>query len=300
MRTILFSILLSFSIVGSAQSIIILGTTQDGGFPHIGCMEECQLAYKYPGMKRYVASIAITDKESGKWWLIDATPDLDDQLKLFQDLTEGKYPYLPEGIFLTHAHIGHYSGLMLLGREALGVKKVKVYSLPRMKTFLETNGPWSQLVELGNIQLEEINADVPIKVSEEIAILPFLVPHRDEFSETAGYRIDFKESSALYIPDIDKWNKWDRDIVKLVKQVDHAFLDASFYEEGELPNRAMSEIPHPFVTETMALFNDEPNEVRSKIKFIHFNHTNPVLFLDNARQKAKEKGFNMAEQGDIY
>ncbi len=286
--------------MASTQNILVLGTTQDGGFPHIGCEAECQLAYKYPGMKRYVASIAFIDETSGKWWLIDATPDLDDQLKLFQDLTGGTYPYLPEGIFLTHAHIGHYAGLMLLGREALGAKNVRVYTLPRMKTFLESNGPWSQLVELNNIRLEEMKPDTTLDVSEEISIRPFLVPHRDEFSETAGYQITFKESSALYIPDIDKWSKWDRDIVSLVRDVDHAFLDASFYEEGELPNRSMSEIPHPFVTETMALFSNESDEVRAKIKFIHFNHTNPVLFLDNARQKAREKGFNMAEQGDIY
>ncbi len=283
-----------------AQNIIVLGTAQDGGFPHIGCTAECQGVYKYPSMERYVTSLAIVDEEAKKWWLLDATPDLDDQLRLFQELTNKKYPYLPDGIFLTHAHMGHYSGLMLLGREALGAKNANVYAMPRMKKFLEENGPWSQLVELKNIVITELAADESKMINENIAITPFLVPHRDEFSETVGYHISLYGQTSLFIPDIDKWSNWERNIVEEVKKVDHAFLDASFYADGELPNRSMAEIPHPFVVETMKLFQNESEEVKAKIKFIHFNHTNPVLFSYDARKKAKEKGFTMAEQGDIY
>eukprot|EP00957_Ditylum_brightwellii_P156501 11911053-Ditylum_brightwellii.AAC.1 len=62
----------------------------------------------------------------------------------------------PDGIFLTHAHIGHYTGLMYLGREALGAVDVPVYAMPRMRSFLKNNGPWSQLVSLGNINIQNL------------------------------------------------------------------------------------------------------------------------------------------------
>ena len=43
----------------------------------------------------------------------------------------------PKGIFLTHAHIGHYSGLIHLGKEALGAKGISVYAMPKMSFFLK-------------------------------------------------------------------------------------------------------------------------------------------------------------------
>ena len=113
----------------SQQHVIVLGVAQDGGFPHIGCFRACRLAHSDPTLSKYVVSLALVDSVNKKWWLFEATPDMDRQLQYFQDLTNQQYPYLPEGIFLTHAHIGHYTGLMFLGREALGAKGIKVYAI---------------------------------------------------------------------------------------------------------------------------------------------------------------------------
>ncbi len=296
----LFLVAQSLILVGQVSYIQVLGIAQDGGFPHIGCQNECQLAFKDPSLKRFVVSLALVDEKSGKWWMFEATPDFDDQLQYFRELTNGEFDYLPEGIFITHAHIGHYTGLMSLGREALGAKGVKVYILPKMKAFLERNGPWSQLVTLGNIQLVELSNGGITQLTDEIGVESFTVPHRDEFSETAGFKIRTSSSSYLFIPDIDKWSKWERDVVKEVKLVDFAFLDGSFMDDGELPNRSMSEVPHPFVPETMELFEREPNKVKEKLHFIHFNHTNPILFDPMKRQEVKERGFSIAEQGKVY
>ena len=86
----------------------------------------------------------------------------------------------------------------------------------------------------------------------------------------------------------------------MVKDVDYAFLDATFLKEGEIPNRPMFEIPHPFVEETMLLFENESEATKSKISFIHLNHTNPLLFSDKAKTDVQSKGFNIAEQGKTY
>lgn len=296
---LLFSVIL-LSFEASSQQIIVLGVAQDGGFPHIGCQNECQQAHQDPSMARFVTSLALVDSVSKKWWLFEATPDMDVQLQYFQELTEGAYPYLPEGIFLTHAHIGHYTGLMYLGREALHAFNVQVYGLPRLMTFLNRNGPWDQLVKLRNIETNPMRDNVPVMITNEIAVVAKKVPHRDEYSETAGFFIYTPGKTFLFIPDIDKWKKWDKSIVKEVRSVDHAFLDATFYADGELPNRAIDEVPHPFMTETMELFKNESLLTKGIIKFIHFNHTNPMLFDESKRQEVRNKGFGIAEQGKTY
>ena len=297
---LLVAVFLVLNYDASAQKVVVLGTAQDGGFPHIGCQKECQLAYENPVMKRYVVSLALVDEQSQQWWLFEATPDIRDQLQLFQELTGGRFDYLPNGIFLTHAHMGHYTGLMQLGREALGADRVPVYSLPKMKSFLENNGPWSQLVDLENISMVQLDTNESLILNENISIQTYRVPHRDEFSETAGFEIRTNDKNYLFIPDINKWELWEESILDKVSQVDIAFLDASFLANGEIPNRDMSEIPHPFVTETMELFEKESTALKSKVHFIHFNHTNPLLWDQKTIDQVKDAGFNVTEQGEIY
>ena len=135
------------------QYLTILGIAQDGGFPHIGCQKEC-CANFYNGnyKKKKVVSLGLVDLQNKQKWIFEATPDMSTQLA---DLEQNhlKKNHIIDGVFLTHAHIGHYTGLMYFGREALGKQGTKVYAMPKMKTFIETNGPWSQLIKIKNIEI---------------------------------------------------------------------------------------------------------------------------------------------------
>ena len=135
------------------------------------------------------------------------------------------------GIFLTHAHIGHYTGLMHLGREVMGSRGMPVYAMPRMRSFLSGNGPWSQLVDLGNIELRALEGEDPTSLGEGVTVRAMPVPHREEFSETVAFRIDRGERSVLFLPDIDKWERWDTDINQLLLEVDVAFVDGTDQED---------------------------------------------------------------------
>ncbi|HUS87001.1 MAG TPA: MBL fold metallo-hydrolase [Bacteroidales bacterium] len=286
--------------VSSGNHLIVLGVAQDGGYPHIGCQKECcDRAWSDSELKRYVVSLALADPVAQKWYLFEATPDIKEQLQLFRSITGAQYNYLPDAIFVSHAHIGHYTGLFQFGRESMNTLGLPVYVLPRMKSFLEENGPWSQLVSLNNIFLCEVKDGGNISLAENINIKLLTVPHRDEFSETGGYLIDTDNIDYLFIPDIDKWEKWDKDIIGLVKTVDVAFLDGTFCNIDELSGREMSEIPHPFISETINLFKLQNKETKEKIHFIHFNHSNPVLWKD-AENMVTDAGFNIAIQGTKY
>ena len=273
--------------------MIILGTLQDGGSPHLGCEKDC---CKTINPDKKVISLGLIDPGNGKRFLFEASPDIATQLKSLNDAVPGKTSIAPDGIFLTHAHIGHYAGLMFLGREAMNSKDVPVHAMPKMKMFLENNGPWSQLVSLNNIRINPMSEGKWEDISPTLKVKPLLVPHRDEFSETVGFIIAGPNKKVLFIPDIDKWEKWRTNIVALIKEVDHALIDGTFFSAAEVNNRNIAEIPHPLVQESMELFDSLPAKEKEKIIFIHFNHTNPLL--DEASKEArlvKSKGFRIAD-----
>ncbi len=281
--------------------LIVLGVAQDAGYPQIGCTKECcTRAWKHPAFKKFPVSLALVDPVNKKWWLLEATPEIKEQLQLFHSLTNSIYNFLPDGIFLTHGHIGHYTGLMQLGKEVMNTDKVSVYAMPRMKTYLTNNGPWSQLVSLNNILLKNLIADSAVSLSDNISIAPFLVPHRDEFTETVGFTIHSGNHKTVFIPDIDKWNQFEKNISGLIKQSNLALLDGTFYSQDELPGRKMSEIPHPFIEESFLQFAALSADEKKKIHFIHFNHTNPLLKEDSDEyKKTILNGFNVAKQGEV-
>ena len=285
-----------------STSLIILGTIQDAGFPHIACKKVCcKDLFSISDKDRQVVALGLIDNTYSKKYLFEATPDIAKQMKaLLKDAIQNKNEMV-DGIFLTHAHIGHYTGLMYLGKEAANAKNINVFAMPRMKKYLETNGPWSQLVTNKNISLTQIEKEQSISLTPNLMVTPFLVPHRDEYTETVGYRIKGPNKTALFIPDIDKWNKWNKSIVEEIKKVDYAFLDATFYSGKEINNRDISQIPHPFVVESLEMFKTLDSIERKKVIFIHFNHTNPVIDLNNNEAKnVLNQGFNIGRINEVY
>ena len=278
--------------------LVILGTIQDGGSPHIGCQKDC---CKIKDDRKKVVSLGLIDPAENKKFLFEASPDISEQLKKLDSVAGFISKTQLDGIFLTHAHIGHYGGLMYLGKEAWNSNSIPVYTMPKMKLFLEKNGPWNQLVKINNIILKEIEDRKSTKISDNLIITPYTVPHRDEFSETVGYKIKGPNKSALFIPDIDKWSKWNLNIIEMIKDVDYAFIDGTFYGIGELNNRNMAEIPHPLISESMELFGTMSEKDRNKIWFIHLNHSNPALNINSLEHNSIiKKGFHIASYGQLF
>lgn len=282
--------------------LVVLGTVQDAGSPHAACQKACcEDLFDHPNPDRKVVSLGLIDQKFGKKYLFEATPDMTTQMKALARFGADGASETPDGIFLTHAHIGHYTGLMYLGKEAMNANEVSVYAMPKMKSFIETNGPWSQLVMNHNIALKEIQHQKEVFLTAHLKVTAIKVPHRDEYSETVGYVISGPKKSALFIPDIDKWEKWELDIIKEINKVDYAFLDATFFDGIEINNRNISEILHPFIIESMNKFKTMDPEEKEKIIFIHFNHTNPVLNPQStATETVRANGFRIARINDVF
>jgi pyrroloquinoline quinone biosynthesis protein B len=256
--------------------LVVLGVAQDAGIPQLGCDQElCRSIREGSRKPERVSSLGLVNRALGLSYLFDATPDVVSQLGT---LNGGKPP---SAVFLTHGHIGHYTGLMYLGRESIDAKAVPVYGTDRMSAFLKANGPWSLLVSRANLDVRILRSDQPVSLADGIRVTAFVVPHRDEFTDTVGYLIEHGARRALFIPDIDQWSRWSRSIRELVDTVDLAFLDGTFASATELPGRSTVDIPHPLIPATREILKGS----QTAVWFIHLNHTNREL---GARDVARD------------
>jgi pyrroloquinoline quinone biosynthesis protein B len=289
--------------VRSGAYIRVVGTVQDGGLPHPAChCDRCEAARHVAGRKRYVASLALVLPAAGEVHLVDATPDIREQLDRLADLRTaptGRVDRSPvDRVFLTHAHIGHYLGLAFFGYEALHTRRLPVHATPRMAAFLRDNGPWSQLVGLGEVELEELPPGAMVALADGVQVEALAVPHRDELSDTVGFVFSGPRQQVLYVPDTDGWDAWERPLEEVVAGVDVALLDGTFYSPDELPGRPVSSIGHPLITVTMDRLKEQVAGGTVSVYFTHLNHSNPALDPEGPeRAEIRRRGFGVLEEG---
>ena len=284
--------------------LVVLGTAQDGGLPHAGCRcRRCEKARRDPAARRSVASLGLVLPTDERLFLFDATPDLPAQLERLRQTKTAPAPErvdrgLLSGIFLTHAHMGHYLGLAQLGFEVMHTQGVPVWATPRMASFLRDNGPWSQLVRLGEIGLREMPPETTVELGDGVRVSSFLVPHRDEYADTVAYVIRGPRLSVLYVPDTEPWRTWPTRLLERLKGMDVALLDGTFFSAGELPGRDVASIGHPLIVDSLALLGAEVREGRLRVLFTHLNHSNPALEVGSeSRRQIEAAGFGVAEDG---
>jgi pyrroloquinoline quinone biosynthesis protein B len=283
-----------------------LGTVQDGGLPHAAChCIRCRAAIADPAQARAVASLAVVLPQSERLFLVDATPDIRRQLETVRAhvarSAAGVDRSPVDGVLLTHAHMGHYTGLAFFGFEAIHTRDLPLYCSRSMSQFLRANGPWSQLVELRNVRLHEVGPQESFELGDGVAVTPILVPHRDELSDTLGFLIRGPRSSLIYVPDTDGWSAWDRPIEEIVAEVDVAILDGTFYSTEELPGRDVGSIGHPLITDSMQRLESLVRTGRPRVFFTHLNHSNPAL--DPAgpeRAQIERRGFRVLDEGQEF
>jgi pyrroloquinoline quinone biosynthesis protein B len=279
---------------------LVLGIAQDAGMPQVGCYaDRCDRA-RARERPRFAASLALIAPDTERYYLVDATPDITRQLDLieepgFRSRAGERRPF--DGIFLTHAHIGHYSGLAVLGREGLGISPTPTYCTERMAEYLRTNGPWELMVREGRLDLRPVTPSAWTRIDPQLEARALLVPHRPEYADTVGWMFRGPSQTILYLPDIDSWEEWDRDVAEVVASVDVALLDASFYSGAEVPGRNIEDIPHPLIPHSMDLLQGRV-DAGDRIVFTHINNTNPAIFEDSVEAaEVSRRGFEIATEG---
>jgi pyrroloquinoline quinone biosynthesis protein B len=276
----------------------VLGSAQDGGLPHAGCAcDRCEAAAHDGG--RLVASLALLTDDGPV--LVDATPDIREQLRALADVTpteRGRVDRKPvSAILLTHAHMGHYSGLLQLGFEALNAERIPVYATPKMNAFLRDNAPWDQLVDLGNIELHDLPAGGSV-VLGGVTVSAFEVPHRNEYADTVGFRFTGARNSVVYIPDTAPWDRWPVAPESVLQGADVALVDGTFFSLDELPGRSIEDTGHPLMLDTVERFAPMVHADELAIVFTHLNHSNPAVDpQSDATRRLRARGFEVVREG---
>lgn len=266
----------------------VLGTAQDGGFPHAGCAcVSCSAARADPRLARRVSCIGVVG-ENGRCLLVDATPDFGEQIAELARVAGRERPGV-DALVLTHAHIGHYLGLALLGREAMSARGMVAHCTTRMGQFLRGNRPWSHLLERGEIVLRTLSPGMPLRF-DGVELHAFLTPHRAEDTDTIGLEIRGPRRTLVYVSDTDVFPP---PLEARIREADVALIDGTFYDRDELPHREILEIKHPFVVESVRRFAD----ARTEIHFIHLNHSNALLSAD---PPVLPEGFAVARDGQVF
>ncbi|MCH2142184.1 MAG: MBL fold metallo-hydrolase [Phycisphaerales bacterium] len=285
---------------GARYDAWLLGRVQDGGLPHLGCERPCCEQARASGHVEYPCALGIRDRETGTLLLIEATPAVEPQIAMLHDLAgasgRGRTPV--DGVLITHAHIGHYTGLMQFGEEVAATKNVPLHITPRMAEFLRSNDPWAQVIEYGQVDVREVAPGHTCEPLEGLRVEFIEVPHREEHSDTVAFKVHGPARTLLWVPDVDQWGRHDGLLPKLLEGVDVAYVDATFYDGSELPGRDLSRIPHPFMVETMQMWEAQAADRPGVMRFIHMNHTNPVLHDQDLREQVESRGFRIAEVGE--
>jgi pyrroloquinoline quinone biosynthesis protein B len=268
----------------------IIGSAQDGGVPQVGCgCERCDHARRNMHEARFPASLAIVTR-TGRLLLFDVTPSLPQQLDLLKSFFPNDRRVLPDAVLLTHAHVGHYGGLIFFGKEVASTKEMPVYCSSKMGQFLGTNKPFSHLVERGEIRILDLHTGETVVVDESLRVTPIEVPHRNEDADTMAFVVE-SSKTLFYAPDFDHYSE---EIDRCVRNSNISILDGCFWSREELTHREFEAIPHPTIIETRERFRGYEN----RIVLTHINHTNPVLNQDGVLRSELEKiGFRVAREG---
>lgn len=304
MRHLLLVMLTCSLSLAQEARLRVIGIAQDGGVPHAACAcERCEAARADESRAHHVSSLAlIVEGDPTQVFLVDATPDIRAQLDSLRDVRDDPTDRVDrapvDGVLLTHAHIGHYTGLAFFGFEAVHTQDLPVWATPRMSDFLRGNGPWRQLVDIDNISITEITPGVEFLVGGA-RVEAINVPHRDELSDTVAF-IFRAERSIMYVPDTEPWRTWEVGLLDVLDRegIDVLLVDGTFYSADELPGRPPSTIGHPLITDTMDLLQPLVDEAGIEVMFIHLNHSNPALDPDSdARRHILSRGYAVAAEG---
>ncbi|WP_420629249.1 MBL fold metallo-hydrolase [Candidatus Leptofilum sp.] len=295
---------------------VILGNMQDAGLPHAGCTcARCTAAFQNPAQVQYAACLAVVDtrkkrntelhgggteghRERASVYLVDATPDIKFQMNLLAGVL-GEHPQRrnrlrqPDGVFLTHAHMGHIGGLPQLSKEAMFVNGLPLYATPALCELIEQTRLWSPLV--AELDFRPMPSGASVDLGDGLVVTAVPVPHRDEWGVgTVAYHIQGSNQSLLYLPDIDSWDEWPEAEATL-SSVDVALVDASFYSREELGGRAP--VAHPLVTDTISRFT----HLADRMVLTHLNHTNMILDVGSVAETAvHQANFRIAQTGDQF
>jgi pyrroloquinoline quinone biosynthesis protein B len=259
---------------------------------------------------RTQSSIAVR-ADDGPWYLVNASPDLRQQLAgLPGDPTDELRVTPVAGIVLTDAEIDHTAGLLLL-RES-GVP-LEVYSSEAVRVALTDHYPVLRMLErYCGVRWTPLDPGEPSVLAGALEVEafptggdpPLYMTNGDGAGMTAmGLTIRDRGTGGVltYAPALEAI---DDGIAERFRSSDVVFVDGTFWTNDELVSlglaerdaRAMGHMPLSGPEGSLAVLEALP--ARTRTVLVHVNNTNPIL-LGNSKERAMvtENGVDVAHDG---
>ena len=285
------------------MEIVILGAAAGGGLPQWNCScPVCAAARDGRATPRMQSSIAVR-ADGGAWYLVNASPDVRQQMELLRDSGAARRSSPVAGVLLTDAEIDHTAGLIVL-RE--GPEPLRIHASAAVRSALTTG--FALLPVLGaycGVEWSPLEPGTTVVLDGGLSVESFAVPGdppRYIGGEPFGVGLTFSADGATvtYVPAV---MELDPALQARLRQSDWALVDGTCWTDDELVRLGISEttarmmghapISGPGGTlETLARL-DGP-----RLVLVHLNNTNPVL-VDGSPERAavEEAGIVVAYDG---
>ena len=244
-----------------------------------------------PAKRRRVASLGLVDPAAGRRFLVDATPDFADQIESARR-PPGRHP----------AHARAHRPLPrprpARPRGPRRAKRSPSTALPSMAKFLRENEPWSRLVALENIAIREVAPGSEIVLTDSLRATPIRVPHRDEDSDTVAW--------------LDPRTRALHPLAARHRQVGEVGPEPPGVARGSRARRVRRRHvltpPTRFpaarsrTSRTRSSRKPRPSwpgcrKPADRVYLVHLNHTNRLLWDENAKAALAERGIGVAREG---
>ena len=298
--------------------IVLLGTAAGGGFPQWNCWcPICRAARTAPqrAVRRRQSSAAVS-VDGERWFLLNASPDIHDQLDCLPGPIPAGVRHVPvEGIVTTDAELDHTLGIVLL-REA---RHLQLLATAAVRRILEQDSrilPMTQAFARVDVTEIEIGRSTPLGYrngdSSGIAIEPFAVPagaprfvRESDTGHTVGLILLDRETggSCAYIPGC---GELDGALLERMAQTDLVLFDGTFWTDDELislgiGDRRAREMDHQPISGPSGTLSRLSRLTRPKKVYTHINNTNPILLEDSPEREIVERaGLTVGADGMTF
>src|SRR3954467_3753498 len=292
--------------------VVVLGAAAGGGVPQWNCgCPVCRKARSdHPGLRSTQASIAVS-RDAEHWYLINASPDLRQQLTATAQLhpKNGQLRHSPiAGVILTNGEIDAVAGLLSI-REG---SPFTIYAHRRVLAILKANSIFNVLNE-NHVKRQPIELDqafepvLPDDSPSGIEVLAFEVPGKaawylegqahpagsDGAGDTLGLRIEDKQGGK-YLYFLAACARVTDDLKSRLAGAPLIFFDGTVWRDDELiaaglGNKTGQSMGHIAMSgEHGAIQSLAGLDIGRKI-FLHINNSNPALLHDSAERRVVER-----------
>jgi pyrroloquinoline quinone biosynthesis protein B len=288
----------------------VLGSAAGGGLPQWNCRcDTCEAARGGRRARpRTQSSLAIRG-EDGPWFLVNASPDLRQQL---ETLTRGRVDDVRAppiaGVLLTDAEIDHTAGLLLLRESAT---PVRVFGAAGVERALTDGFPVVPMLErYCGIAWQTLEPGRPQPLDgSDLVVEPF--PAGGDAPRYLGPDVELEASGLVvrdratggvvtYVPGLAAL---DESVIARFAESDLVLVDGTFWHDDDLTRMGISDrtardmghtpLAGPGGTLDVLAGMERPRRV-----LVHINNTNPILFEDSAeREEVVRAGVEVAYDG---